>query len=508
MLFPLFFAAVYLAHITLLRLPYFWDEAGYYIPAAWDFYRTGSLIPQTALTNAHPPMPSVLLAGWWHLSGFVVSGTRTLVVMVASAALVAVYKLGRSLLGTPAAIALVALTAIYPVWFAQSTLAHADIFAACFTLWGLALYFDPKSENRILVAAVFCFAVLSKETAIFTAFALALFEAVLFYRSGGKQRRSHALWIVSLLSPALPLAAWYAYHRARTGFIFGNPLFLRYNATANLDAHRIAVALGYRLLHLATHMNMFVPVAFALAALLLPVASSSGRQTLTRRTLAAIFVVLLVNWIALSVLGGALLARYLLPLYPLVLLLCIAAWRRHFSQWIWVALASAAAFLCGLWINPLHSFSPEDNLTYRDMIVLHQQAIHLIEQRYPDATVLSAWPATEEMGRPEMGYTSKPIRSVAIENFTAGEVAKAAADPGAYDTALIFTTKWEPAPGSININRRNEKTDMRYFDLHHDLTPEEAARVLHGEIVWQGYRKGEWAAVLRFPRAVDAQFVR
>ena len=38
MLYPLFFAAVYLSHITLLRLPYFWDEAGYYIPAAWDFF--------------------------------------------------------------------------------------------------------------------------------------------------------------------------------------------------------------------------------------------------------------------------------------------------------------------------------------------------------------------------------------------------------------------------------------------------------------------------------------
>jgi hypothetical protein len=41
--------AVCLTHFTLLRLPYYWDEAGYYIPAAWDFFRTGSLIP----TDAH-----------------------------------------------------------------------------------------------------------------------------------------------------------------------------------------------------------------------------------------------------------------------------------------------------------------------------------------------------------------------------------------------------------------------------------------------------------------------
>ena len=91
MLFPLFFAAVYLSHITLLRLPYFWDEARYYIPTAWDFYRTGSLIPQTTLTNAHPPLPSILLAAWWHLSGYVVSGTRTLVCMIAAASLLGVF---------------------------------------------------------------------------------------------------------------------------------------------------------------------------------------------------------------------------------------------------------------------------------------------------------------------------------------------------------------------------------------------------------------------------------
>jgi hypothetical protein len=39
------FAALILLHLPLLRLPYFWDEAGYYIPAALDFYRSWVLIP-------------------------------------------------------------------------------------------------------------------------------------------------------------------------------------------------------------------------------------------------------------------------------------------------------------------------------------------------------------------------------------------------------------------------------------------------------------------------------
>src|ERR1017187_7859482 len=145
MLYPIFFAAVYLSHLTLLRLPYFWDEGGYYIPAAWDFFRTGTLIPFSTLSCGHPPLPSILLAGWWHLSGFVPSGTRTFVCMVAAAALLGVYRLARNVLGTPAAVATTLLTALYPVWFAQSTLAHADIFAAAFTLWALTFYLQPST---------------------------------------------------------------------------------------------------------------------------------------------------------------------------------------------------------------------------------------------------------------------------------------------------------------------------------------------------------------------------
>jgi len=80
----------------------------------------------------------------------------------------------------------------------------------------------------------------------------------------------------------------------------------------------------------------------------------------------------------------------------------------------------------------------------------------------------------------------------------------AAADPGTYDTALIFSTKWEPPANQLNLGKPSEKSNTKYFDFHHDLTPSEAAALLHGEIVWQNHRKGEWAAVLRFPRAVNA----
>ncbi len=525
MLYPLFFVGVYLSHYRLLRLPYFWDEAGYYIPAAWDFFRTGALIPQTTVTNAHPPLPSLLLAAWWHLSGYVVSGTRTLVCMVAAAALLGVFKLAKNLTNTAVAAVTVVLTAIYPIWFAQSTLAHADIFAAAFTLWGLSFYLDrPTSvysvegrltlagstyRKRLYTAVMFSLAALSKETTIVTPFALAIWEALLLIRDRHERilRRLHTVWLCVLLAPILPLIAWYAYHYHQTGFVFGNPEFLRYNATANLDPYRIALCLWHRLLHLTTHMNMFVPVICAIAVFLIPV-SSTAPPAIPKPQLKAITVVLLANWIAFSILGGALLTRYLLPMYPLILLVCVAIWHRHLRQWWAVAALSAAAFLAGIWINPPYAFAPEDNLTYRDFVVLHQRAIHFIDRAYPQATVLTAWPATSELNRPELGYTNHPVKTVAIQNFAIDQIQKAAADPGSYDVAFIFSTKWDPPSNQINLGRGNQSADTKYFDFHRDLSPGEVAALLHGDVVWQAQRKGEWAAVIHFPRIVEATLVQ
>ena len=225
-LFPLLFAAVLLAHYTLLRLPYYWDEGGYYIPAALDFFRTGTLIPQSTITNAHPPLPSLLLAAEWHLTGFHILATRTFICLIAAAALLAVYRIARTFLGQLPAVAVTLLTACYPIWYVQSTLAHADIFAAAFTLWALALYLEPtpqaqpKFSRSAMIALLFALSALSKETAIVTPFALALYHLFLFIRRP-LQRRANLLWLTTLATTVLPLLAWYAYHRHRTGFIFG-----------------------------------------------------------------------------------------------------------------------------------------------------------------------------------------------------------------------------------------------------------------------------------------------
>ena len=186
-IFPLLFVGVFLSHLSLLRLPYYWDEAGYYIPAAYDFFRTGDVIPTTTLANAHPPIPSLYLALWWK-SGFTPAVTRTAMCLVTAIALLAVYRLGMVLNGRiRVAATTTLLTAIYPIWFAQSTLAHADMFAAAATLWGLVFTFAGLRRAPALWGAAGCFAVAAwcKETAIVTPLAIALWQIYLCLRSTG-----------------------------------------------------------------------------------------------------------------------------------------------------------------------------------------------------------------------------------------------------------------------------------------------------------------------------------
>jgi len=47
--------------------------------------------------------------------------------------------------------------------------------------------------------------------------------------------------------------------------------------------------------------------------------------------------------------------------------------------------------------------------------------------------------------------------------------------------------------------------DDKYFGMHHDLSPEEIAKRLGGQLVWQKSDQGQWVALIRFERVLAAQ---
>ena len=144
---------------------------------------------------------------------------------MASLGLLAVWRLAMRLVGVAAvAFWTVLLTGLYPIWFAQSSLAHADIFAAACTLWGL-VYALPAQDRKPWAAALwFSAAALSKKTAVAIPLTLAAVSLVDAFRANIRRSAGEcckeAAWLSSCV---LPLIAWYAFHYAKTGFLFGKP---------------------------------------------------------------------------------------------------------------------------------------------------------------------------------------------------------------------------------------------------------------------------------------------
>jgi dolichyl-phosphate-mannose-protein mannosyltransferase len=510
--FSLIFTSLFLTHGFLLRLPYFWDEAGYFIPAARDILLNGSLIPHTTLSNAHPPLVMLWLAFWWKFSGFTPAVTRIAMLLVASFGLLGIWRLARHVANDAVAAATVVCTALYPVFFTQSSMAHLDMMAAALTIWGLAMYVEHRPVATVVFLAL---APIAKETAIITPMALLGWE--LLCRLLGRveiqgtplclARRDWARTL-SLLLCMLPLLGWLSYHHYKTGYFLGNPEYLRYNLGATITPLRVALAMLIRLWHLLGYLNLFVLTLMALYAMSQPALlerDGSERQRIAIPVQVVFGVVIAAHVLALSVLGGAVLARYMIPVLPLMILLCISTLRRRLRPWVWCVAGVCAAFVFALFATPPYRVAPEDTLLYRDYVVLHKQAEMEIARRYPQARVLTAWPASDELTRPFLGYVAQPLNVVRVENFSESEIERAAKATGSYDVVLLFSTKWQPPRPLWKTLPFGDAIQKRFFDYHEDVTPEHAAAMLGGRIVSYHNRNDEWVAIIAIERVESAK---
>jgi len=537
--FALIFAAILLLHLPLLRLPYFWDEAGYYIPAARDLLLTGSLIPHSTPSNAHPPLVMAYLAACWKVFGFSQLVTRTAMLAVAAFSLLGVYRLGRRVANLQIALAATACTALYPVFFAQSTMAHVDLAAAGLTLWALEAYLVQRWRTA---ATWFSLAVLAKETAVLAPLALLAWEVVSLLpplrrwkefteaatasslgqkpatNDGPDSNEStdpatridaRSAWLArtaALLTPVLVLFLWYTYHYARTGYVFGNPEFFRYNVQATMSGVRILLALGMRIWQSFGYMHLWVLILLVMWAITRPpLRDGPAERRRIDIPVQLTFAVLILAFItALAVVGGAVLARYMLTVIPLVILISVSTLWRRVRGWLWLVGLTCLAFVLALFFNPPYGFSPEDNLAYRDYILMHRDAESFVEQRYPQARVLTAWPASDEITQPYLGYLKHPLQVVRIEDFSLDEVAGAAEQRSRFDVALVFSTKYEPTRPLLEHWRAWEEMKMRFFGFHRDVPPAVAAQILGGRIVFTEKIAGQWVAVIELERVLDA----
>jgi hypothetical protein len=489
-IFSIIFAGIFVLHAPLLRLPFFWDEAGFYVPSAHDLLEFHSVIPKTTIDTVHPPLSAAYLALWFALSGWKPAVARIAMLLLAAFALTNVFLMARRVANQEVAVATTVATAVYPVFFAQSSLTHADMTAAAFTLWGIRLGLEQRLWGSQFALSL---AVLSKETAVVTPIALSIWE--LFFAREGSDGKGKLQRAAIRLFPVLPLAAWLFYHHHATGRFLGEAGFYRYNVTNALVPARFLFSIGIRLWQLLGFMNMLVLTAATVAAMWLPPAvdSEGERPRISIPVQLQFAMILLAQLITFSLLGGALLPRYLLSAYPLVVMIGISTLRRRVGRWEWPAALVVIAFGLALFFDPPFKFAPEDNLTYKDFVELHVDSVRFLERHEQGKTVLTAWPATDELTRTYLGYVNQPLPVVAVQNFTVEELFKARAIRPRYQVAFIFSTKYDQPTW---FGHRLDFLARRYFDYHRDLPPDVIANLLGAKIVFLERKKAEWAAIL------------
>jgi len=461
------YLALLVAHAPLLQLPYYWDEAGYYIFAALDFFRHGWLAPRSTLANGHPPLLSFYLAGAWAVAGFHPLVTRAAMLVWAAGLLCGVHALARPRLGGGGAAAAALLLGLSPLVFAQATLAQLEVAVAALVVWALVAL---ERERDALAAVLLAAACLMKETAVIAP--LALLPVV-----PPRTRR----W---LLLPMAVLGLWYVWYHHLTGYWFGNPQYFAYNVSqAALSLPRIGLALLRRCWQLVGYNGTWLLSLLALLAVWRG-RRGAGASAAPRAWLALVAAYLLFH----AAIGGAVLARYLLPAQALYFIWLAEQIQRLPRAGGWVA--GCAAFLVVGWFwNPPYPFPYEDNLAYVQFIRLHQAAAQYLEQHPPSGPVWTAWPATDELSRPELGYVTRPLPVAALQDFSAASLAGLRAAPPAL---LLYSLTYQPRLDLASALPFWNDWARRYFDYEEPAPPAAWVERWHMQTRFQRARAGQW----------------
>ena len=492
------FLALVGLHIPLLSLPYFWDEAGYYIPAALDIYHAGRLIPESTLPTGHTPLVMVYLALAWRVFGFSPVVTRTAMVLIAASTVTATYALARRVTDREPAAWAAVLLALSPMFFAQSTMVFLDLPAALFTTLAVIALLGERMLSFAVIASL---AVLTKETAVVM---LPVAWIYSFPRVGARhgvplqrQERTPPRDWAALAAPLLPLVAWTIYYHHKTGYWTGNAEYLQFNLYSTLSPGRFFWTLLRR--SYEVFIGGFNWLLVAGAALGVWWGRRQSRRGTEAQRKSSRYFFLAAGLIAayilmLSVVGGAVLPRYLLPIVPFFILATVALVWRLPKAWARATCGvTLSCFVAAWFINPPYPFPYEDNLSYADFIRLHQDAARYLESRPAGERILTAWPATDELARPFLGYVHQPRRVIALEGFTAKDFEKVSSED--FDLLYVYSRKWEPPNNWLPRLPIFRRAQERHFGYAPQVSDQELVSRFHLKLLQQFERRGQWVRI-------------
>ena len=144
-------------------------------------------------------------------------------------------------------------------------------------------------------------------------------------------------------------------------------------------------------------------------------------------------------------------------------------------------------------INPPYPFPFEDNLAYADFILLHEQAAHYLEAQPGQPRILTAWPATNELTEPYLGYVRRPLRVVPVQGFAREEFADV--PPESFDLLYLYFRKWEPPGNWVTRFPGWLRVQGRYFDYRPQVAAQDLVARYHLRLLAELERRGQWVRI-------------
>jgi 4-amino-4-deoxy-L-arabinose transferase-like glycosyltransferase len=473
--FVLFAAMLLLMHLPLLTLPFHWDEMGQFVPAALDLYREGAWVPHSTLPNVHPPGVMLLLAGVWKIFGFSILASRLTMLAIATVgaylSFLLAIRLSRKSPDAPAVAAVVFLI-VAPLFYTQSMMVLLDMPAMTLTVLSLLLFFDERYAACALATTAL---VLMKETAISTPM---VFAGWLWFR---EKRRRQALYF---LAPAAALGLWLVELHHVTGHWLGNDEFARFNVNQSLNFNHVLYALGRRIYALFLSDGHFLGTAALIA----------GWRFLWGKEWTIAGLVAIAQTAVVTLLGGAVLDRYMLPVLPILyaaFAVAASAWSRPVR--LCVQGAMVTLFVVGWFWNPPVPFPYENNLAMVDFVRLQQSAAEYLEVHAADRRIATAWPFYDALIRPEFGYVHRPLNvPVRADGVRLSSVSQL--NPNDFDVLVLYSAEWS-VKGRVLDVRPIQWLVRAFLDPNVNATPEEIRATLGFVPVLRWTKGGQWIEI-------------
>lgn len=429
-------ALTLLCKLPTLATPAYWDEIAW-LEQAHALSQRGLL---TALPGLHPPAafwghpPGLHLsaAAIWKVVGYSLASAHLLIAGFAATGVVATYLVGRFVRDAWTGGLAALLLLFSPLYLAQSGMFLADVPITA--LGTLAVYLGLRGRTAGYLAAASAM-VLIKETSI--AFLLAFLAYLLLVDGPG----SRAAWrrVLVYSAPLGLIGLFFVAQKIATGhFVF---IYEFDVALFELDAAIVKSQVR------SITRWIFVEQGRWLVSLLIAAALIVRREARRDRLLLLFALAVGLFGYAFSVL--LYLPRYLLPVLPLFYLLgaasVMALFRRRSLQVaaaiLWLGLGAAS-----MRSHPMHR-NGEFDLGYLDVVRVNREISEHLEERFPDATILAAWPQSRQLSQPRLGYVARRHDVVQFERVPA---------PATPAALIVVSSPWTGPQAELRAHAQSE----------------------------------------------------